>query len=151
MTTTFTLQPAAEFHAAAIHKMVIGARLNPADLDWRHFIVALTPEGEVIGCGQVKSHRDGSRELASMVVHRAYRKQGIARAIIEKLVAENPPPLYLMCRSKLGPFYEKFGFRIITIEEMPRYFQRISKLAGLAEIFSRSGETLLVMKRESRL
>ncbi|MEW5827873.1 MAG: GNAT family N-acetyltransferase [Chloroflexota bacterium] len=148
MATTFTLQPADESHAATIRKMVIGARLNPADLDWRHFIVALTPEGEVIGCGQVKSHRDGSRELASMVVHRVYRRRGIARAIIEKLVAENPPPLYLMCRSKLGPFYEKFGFRAITVDEMPRYFQRISKLAALADLLSHGGETLLVMKRE---
>jgi len=145
---TYTLQPAAESHAAIIRKMVTGAHLNPADLDWRHFIVAVTPEGGVIGCGQVKSHRDGSRELASMVVRRAYRKQGIARAIIERLLAENPPPLYLMCRSRLGPFYEKFGFRIITIDEMPRYFQRISKLAGLLGLLSRRGETLLVMKRE---
>jgi N-acetylglutamate synthase-like GNAT family acetyltransferase len=145
---TYALQPADESHAAAIRKMVTGAHLNPADLDWRHFIVAVTPEGEVVGCGQVKSHRDGSRELASMVVHRACRKQGIARAIIERLFAENPPPLYLMCRSKLGPFYEKFGFRAITVDEMPRYFQRISKLAGLADLLSHGGDTLLVMKRE---
>jgi hypothetical protein len=44
--------------------------------------------------------------------------------------------------------YEKFGFCPISYEEMPRYFQRISKLAGWVEMIARSGEGdgLSVMK-----
>ena len=143
----YTLQPAQDSHAAAIKKMVNDAHLNPMDLDWRRFVVALDPESQVIACGQVKQHRDGSRELASLVVNRAHRGQGLARTLIEKLVDDNPPPLYLMCRSGLGPFYEKFGFLAVAYDDMPRYFQRISKLAGLADLLSHGGETLLVMRR----
>jgi hypothetical protein len=51
-----------------------------------------------------------------------------------------------MCESSLGPLYEKFGFRGITREEMPRYFQRISQLAGLVTTLARREERLLVMK-----
>jgi hypothetical protein len=51
-----------------------------------------------------------------------------------------------MCESALGSFYEKFGFRGISYEEMPRYFQRISKLVGLATTLARREEHLLVMK-----
>jgi len=54
--------------------------------------------------------------------------------------------LYLMCESALGALYEKFGFRAISYEEMPRYFQRISKLAGLVTTLARREERLLVMK-----
>ena len=46
----------------------------------------------------------------------------------------------------MGPFYETFGFYALEYEEMPRYFQRLVKLAGLAFTLSRQGKTLLVMK-----
>lgn len=72
----------------------------------------------------------------------------MARAIIERLLAENPGDLYLMCRSGLGGLYKKFGFQAIQVEEMPRYFRKISRLAGLVEVLRRDGESLLVMKRE---
>ena len=51
-----------------------------------------------------------------------------------------------MCQSSLGPFYEKFGFHAISYEEMPRYFQRMSKLAGLVTALARREERLLIMK-----
>ena len=46
----------------------------------------------------------------------------------------------------MGPLYEKFGFRGIRYDEMPRYFQRISKLAGLASTLSHADERILIMK-----
>jgi hypothetical protein len=54
--------------------------------------------------------------------------------------------MYLMCESSRGSLYEKFGFRTLKYEEMPRYFQRISKLAGLMTTLARRDERLLVMK-----
>jgi hypothetical protein len=51
-----------------------------------------------------------------------------------------------MCESSRGLLYEKFGFRSIEYDEMPRYFQRITKLAGLATTLARRDERLLVMK-----
>jgi N-acetylglutamate synthase-like GNAT family acetyltransferase len=115
-------------------------------LDWKRFIVAANDRDEMIGCGQLKPHGTEILELASLAVYPEHRAKGVARAIVEHLLTIGPRPLYLMCESSLGSFYEKFGFRGITHEEMPHYFRRISKLAGLAATLSRRDERLLVMK-----
>jgi amino-acid N-acetyltransferase len=101
---------------------------------------------EMIGCGQLKPHRKDILELASLAVYPEYQGKGVGRAIIQHLLKDSPRPLYLMCESWVGPLYEKFGFREISYEEMPRYFQRISKLAGLVTTLAHREERLLVMK-----
>ncbi|NJN43373.1 MAG: GNAT family N-acetyltransferase [Anaerolineae bacterium] len=91
------------------------------------------PAGEVVGCGQIKPHADGSTELASIVVTPPWQGQGIARSIIEHLLETHHGDLYLMCQSSLGPLYEKFGFQAISEGEMPAYFRRIKHLAKNSE------------------
>jgi hypothetical protein len=54
--------------------------------------------------------------------------------------------LYLMCMEHNGAMYEKFGFKPIGMEEMPRYFQRLKKLFDVARTVKRLEENLLVMK-----
>jgi len=142
----FTLRPATQEDFPAIRNLIHGVRINPMGLDWHHFVLAVSPSGEMLGCGQLKPHADGSVELASIAVRAAHRGQGIARAIIEHLIARAPRPLYLTCRSKLGPFYEKWGFRAIELHEMPHYFRRLARLVRTMFAFEREGETLLVMK-----
>lgn len=118
-------------------------------LDWKHFILAVTSRDEMLGCGQVKIHRDGSRELASIAVVPAWRGKGVARAIIEKLIETHPGSLYLTCRASLQPFYERYGFRVIEPSQMPRYFSRISRLASALGVLRIVDQKLLVMKREA--
>ncbi|MBU2610321.1 MAG: GNAT family N-acetyltransferase [Chloroflexi bacterium] len=127
----FLLRPACARDAPAIRALIRSVRINPASLDWRRFIVAVAPNGELIGCGQVKPHADGTRELASLAVRPAHRQRGVAGAIIEQLLAENQPPLYLICRNGLGPFYERFGFRAVLQAEMPPYFMRLMRAARM--------------------
>ena len=146
MTNLFLIRPARESESGQIRDLIHLTGINPMGLDWKRFIVAANDRDEMIGCGQLKPHGADILELASLAVYPEYRGQGVARAIIEYLLAESPRPLYLMCASPLGPLYEKFGFRGIPYEEMPRYFQRISKLAGLLTSLSRREESLLVMK-----
>lgn len=145
----FTLRSADQGDSHAIQSLVHEAGINPTGLDWQRFVVAISPEGRVIGCGQIKPHSDGSHELASMAVAEDWRHQGIGRAIIEYLVDSHSGELYLMCRSSLESLYEKFGFRVVQAEEMPRYFKRISKLARLFRTLSHQRVNLLVMKRSS--
>lgn len=146
--TNFSLRPARETDFPSIRELIHEGQINPMGLDWRRFVVAVDPHGEVIGCGQIRPHGKEILDLASLVVHPGYRNQGIARAIIEHLLAHSPRPLYLMCRARLQPFYEKFGFQEIPYERMPRYFQRISRLAGWVETVTRFGgeEGLSIMK-----
>ncbi len=144
----FSLRPALKTDFTSIKELIHLGEINPTGLDWKRFVVVTNREGAVIGGGQLKPHGKEIVELSSIAVHPKYRHQGVARAIIEHLLADGPHPLYLMCRSRLAPFYEKFGFRTIPYEEMPRYFQRISKLAGWVEMVAKFGEGdgLSVMK-----
>jgi amino-acid N-acetyltransferase len=143
----FDLRPAIESEAGHIKSLVYAARINPADLNWQRFIVAVSESGEIIGCGQVKPHRDGSQELASIVVRPAWQGKGVARAIIERLIAAHPGTLYLTCRAKLGSLYEKFGFRRVGAAEMPRYFRRLNRIAGVIGLFLDKEDGLWVMVR----
>ncbi len=146
--TNLILRPAGETDSSQIHDLIHLVGINPAGLDWKRFVVAVNDGDEVIACGQIKPHGEEVCELASIAVRPEYRGQGLARRIIESLLADAERPLYLMCRSHMGPLYEKFGFRAVAYEAMPRYFKRITKLAGLADVLMRSGDSLLVMKLE---
>jgi len=143
----FPLRSAVADDATRIRELVRAARINPLGLDWHRFMVSVNPEGDVIACAQIKTHRDGSAELASLVVDSEYRGRGIARALVEHLTEIHPGSLYLMCRASLGAFYKKLGFQMVSQAEMPPYFSRISRLAPLVEILQKEGETLLVMCR----
>jgi N-acetylglutamate synthase-like GNAT family acetyltransferase len=140
------IRPARETDAAQIRDLIYLVGINPMGLDRKRFIVAVNDHDEMIACGQLKPHGQEILELASIAVYPEHQGKGIARAIIEHLLKDSPRPLYLMCQSSLGPFYEKFGFRGISYDEMPRYFQRMSKLAGLVTTLARREERLLIMK-----
>ncbi len=141
-----TLRPARETDAAPIRDLIHLVGINPLDLDWKRFVVAVNDRDEMIGCGQLKPHGREILELASIAVYPEHQGEGVARMLIEHLLKGSPRPLYLMCMSSLGPFYEKFGFRATSYGEMPSYFQRMSRLASLATTLARREERLLIMK-----
>jgi len=143
----FTIRSAHSEDSRAIQSLIHAAGINPTGLDWQRFLVVITPEGQVIGCGQIKPHRDGSHELASIAIADEWRHQGVGRAIIECLLDSHSGELYLMCRSGLKALYEKYGFQVVQEEDMPKYFKRINKLVRLLRKFSDKSENLLVMKR----
>ncbi len=143
---TTSIRPAHENDAVRIHDLIHLVGINPMGLDWRRFVVAVDERDEMIGCGQLKPHAQGILELASIAVYPEHQGKGVARAIIEHLLKDSPRPLYLMCESSLGPFYEKFGFQGISYPEMPRYFRRMSRLANLAASLAHRKERLLIMR-----
>ena len=140
----FTLRSATENDSPLIKDLIHRVGINPMDLDWHRFVIAVDGSGKMLGCGQLKPHGKNVIELASIAVEPSYQHQGIARAIIEHLIARGPRPLYLTCRSRLGSFYEKWGFRSIEPDEMPAYFRRLSRLVNVVGVFM--NEKMLVMK-----
>lgn len=129
----------------SIRSLIRRVRINPYGLDWRRFLVAVDSQGRLLACGQLKPHGRGVVELASVAVEANHRGQGLARMIIERLIADGPRPLYLTCRSSLGPMYSRWGFRELGMDEMPRYFQRLARvMSAITGIFP-VGERLLVM------
>ena len=128
--------------------IVRAALLNPLNLDWQRFLVA-EESGGLIAVGQVKPHRDGSRELASIAVVPEWLGVGVGAAIVRGLVARESGALHLMCAARTAPFYERLGFRTIERAEMPPYFRRIARLSGAAEWLARSDAMrLAIMRRD---
>jgi N-acetylglutamate synthase-like GNAT family acetyltransferase len=144
----FLVRPATQSDFSLIEGLIQQTRLNPAGLDWQHFVVAFSAEDDFMGCGQVKPHGRNLLELASIAVRKRYRKLGVAGAMIEYLLSVHPHPLYLICRSGLESFYEKFGFKALLFDDMPKYFQRASQVMGELEVLQQMQETLIVMQVE---
>ena len=144
--TDYEVRPALESESAQIKDLIHLVGINPMGLDWKRFLVAVEGSGRVIGCGQIKPHGADILELASIAVPPEFRGRGIARRIIEALLAQNPRPLYLMCAEHNGPMYEKFGFRQIESDEMPKYFYRIKKLFDVTKTLRQVDESLWIMK-----
>ena len=104
-----------------IRRLVIGAGLFPLDLNWRRFLVA-EDDGQIVGCVQMRRHR-GADELSSLVVARSQRGRGVARQLIERLLVDEPGPVYLICAERLEPFYRRFGF-VVVDEGLPAALRR---------------------------
>ena len=142
----FTLRPARKCDLAPIRRLILRVRINPSAVDWKRFTVAEDSEGKFIGCGQVKPHRDGSRELASVAVVPEWQGRGVGSALSWHLMQTAGPPLWLMCRSGLAPYYARMGFREVRAgEPQPRYFARVRRLATVTSMLARQGEVLAVM------
>ena len=142
----YKLRPATADDAPAIKALIRAVHINPIGLKWTRFLVAVTPEEKLIGCGQMKPHWDGSRELASIAVKKGWRHQGIASAIIETLLAKHPAPVWLTCVNRLIPFYQQFGFSEVTrFRDMPPYFRLAKAAFGLYRIVKRMDAYLAVM------
>jgi N-acetylglutamate synthase-like GNAT family acetyltransferase len=139
------LRPATAQDFPAIRQLIRQVRINPTGLDWRHFIVAVDHDNLLLGCGQLKPHRGGTVELASIAVKPGARQAGVARAIIEHLIAAGPRPLYLTCRSSLRTFYEKWQFHVVEVGEMPPYYRSVARAAALFGKLFMPDERLLVM------
>jgi amino-acid N-acetyltransferase len=120
------IRPAHESERCTIRRIVWRARINPTALDWRRFLVA-ADDGRIVGVGQLKPHKDGSRELASIAVIPARQSQGIGAQLIRALLARETGPLYLVCETRLSSYYEQFGFRRSEREELTPYFRRMAR------------------------
>lgn len=143
----FYFREATQADQAAIRLLVRSVRINPTNLDWRRFLVAVDEANTLIGCGQIKQHDRHTCELASIAVQPANRRQGVARALIEKLLKDSLSPgceVYLTCRAELESFYKKFCFDRAT-GKLPAYFSMIRGLSRILLLFRLNRQAILVM------
>jgi N-acetylglutamate synthase-like GNAT family acetyltransferase len=143
-----TVRPATEGDQADIVNIVRAAQINPMDLKWPNFAVAVDEEtGAVVATGQIKRHGDGSHELASIATLPVYQRRGIAHQVIDYLMAQHPAVLYLTCLDSMAPFYAQFGFLKIEPAEMTPYFRRLKRIMSTFGFLRDTGRQLVVMKR----
>jgi amino-acid N-acetyltransferase len=147
------LRPAVLADAAGIRRMIREERLNPFSLDWRRFIIAEDKNRSMVACVQVKPHRDGTRELASLVVLPQVRGQGLARMLIETVLARENGTLYLTCRDSLIPLYARFGFKSLSSyeHELPPYFRRLEWVFRLFKRITHVSENLAIMRKDGEI
>lgn len=140
-----TIRPATLADQETIRRLIKEAGLNRMSLKWPNFVVAEDAEA-IVGIGQVKTHGDGSRELASIAVIPARQGQGIGGAIIKTLLAREQGVVHLTCRRELQGYYERFGFRRLDPAEFPLYFRRMIPIINV--VARLVGTQILVMRRE---
>ena len=141
-----TIRPATQTDQATIRRLIKEANLNRMSLQWPNFVVA-EDGGATVGIGQVKTHGDGSRELASIAVIPARQGEGIGGAVIKSLLDREKGVVHLTCRSQLQGYYERFGFRRLDPPEFPPYFKR---LIPIINVMARLvGTQILVMRRDA--
>jgi amino-acid N-acetyltransferase len=147
-TMPMTIRAATEADQLMIRRLIKEANLYRMSLDWPNFVVA-EEDGAIVGLGQVKAHRDGSRELASIAVVPARQGCGIGSAVVRTLLAQERGVLHLTCRRQMQGYYERFGFRRLMSSEFPPHFRR---LVPIVNIFAPAlGTEILVMRREARV
>jgi amino-acid N-acetyltransferase len=129
-----------------IRALVRSERLNPTDLDWRRFVVAV--EGtQIIGAVQLRAHADGSRELGSLVMRRQARGQGVAAAMIDALLPAERGRVLMMTNSRCAARYVRWNFRRIRPGAAPGSVRRDYRIGQAIAVF----RSLLRGRRPLRL
>jgi N-acetylglutamate synthase-like GNAT family acetyltransferase len=135
---------------AAIRQMIRQARLHPMGLAWQRFVVA-EAYSQVIGVGQIKPHGDGTLELASLAIIPERQSTGIGSALMWTLLARAPGPLYLRCASHNVGYYRRFGFRTLTVAEMPsshrHIYRAVNAVVNMINLIASNPERLHIMGR----
>lgn len=142
---SYSIRPARVNEQWTIRWIVWRARINPFDLKWHRFLV-VELDGNIVSVGQVKPHRDGSRELASIAVVPSRQGQGIGESLVCALIAREHGPLFLTCRAPLETYYARFGFRRATLQELPPYFRRTM----LVQMFLQTKTIVMIRANEQK-
>jgi N-acetylglutamate synthase-like GNAT family acetyltransferase len=72
---------------------------------------------DIVGCGRLKRHSDGSLEIASVSTKANLRGKGIGSCIVEAILAGQREPIYALA---LAPdFFARHGFRLIDKQALP--------------------------------
>ena len=123
-----SLRPATITDQPKITALINKVRINPRNLNWERFVIA-EDDGAMVGCGQIKPHGDGTKELASIAVEPDYQGKGVGTMVMNALLEREPGELYLTCLRHNVTYYERFGFRELKFEEFPPDMKRMFRFA----------------------
>ena len=112
------IRQATEDDQDGIVALVKSERLNPIGLRWENFVIALDG-GDVVGAAQIRNHKDGSRELGSLVVQQSWRGQGLAGSLIETLLAAERGRVFVITRDPLSSYFARWKFRVAEKGRVP--------------------------------
>jgi N-acetylglutamate synthase-like GNAT family acetyltransferase len=120
---TMTIRRACANDESAIHALAKSEPVNPLDLHWFNFVLAMWDD-EIVGAVQVRCHRDGSRELGTLIVALAYRGHGIAARLVDAVLDEQPGRVFVVTRRTRVRHYDRWGFHEIAARSAPAAVRR---------------------------
>lgn len=143
------IRPATAADQPTIRAVIRQASINPLNLHWPRFLIA-ERQGQVVGVGQIKPHRDGSRELASIAVVPSEQGRGVGTALVQALLARERGVIYLFCVAERVSFYTRLGFQVVARQQLPSELARThwvgNLLGGIPRLFGRPRVQVLAMK-----
>lgn len=146
-----TIRPARQEEQETLVDYIRQAKLNPRNLHWQNFLVA-EEDHKIVGIRQIKTHPQGTREVASGFVLPEYRRRGISTRLMNELLARENGPLYTMVNEKWAPYYEQLGFRRVDVTQLPSDFlkeYRIGRIVtSLMSLFRKVRVRIVPLKRE---
>ena len=146
-----TLRAATAADQPLIRQLVRAEHLNPLGLAWQNFLIAEDPPSQqILGMGQLRPHKDGTVELASLVVMPDARGKGVGSLLANALIAKADRPLYLMCERGKVPYYQRFGFVDIPHRrDMPRSLRPMHHIAtafsAIVALFQKDPPRIAIM------
>jgi len=135
----------------------------PFLMDPKNFVVAFRDEdAELIGCAQIRripniQAGDGGyvytefvKELSSIFVEDEYKKEGVETALINALIPTVTYPLFVVCEEGRTQFFEKFGFKPASPEDVPVSLQVGVFLRRLTSSVPTEGNLVLLILTDEK-
>jgi GNAT superfamily N-acetyltransferase len=120
--------------------------LYSSRVNWRHFIVLETDEGNIIGCGKILPHKGNNWEVASLSIEKRWRGKGGALIGGKYILEHAPRPLWGLCQPRYLPFYNRFGAVEVTDSELiPAFLKKRLRTFDIIMKLNKRRENLIAI------
>lgn len=105
----------------AAQNLMLPKTLEQLCRNFREFVVAVTPEGGLIGCGALRVYSPQLAEIASLAVGQAAHGLGTGRALVDRLEesAREASIGTLFALTLSDGFFHRLGYRTVPKEMFP--------------------------------
>lgn len=124
---TISIRTAVAEDEQGIRALTRGERINPTKLRWTNFIVAVE-NGRTIAAAQIRRHKDGTRELGSLIVEARHRGRGVAAHLIDALLINEQDRVFMITSRAYLAHYARWGFGQIAVDDAPACIRRNYRL-----------------------
>lgn len=95
-------------------------------------VAFIARQGPVLGCVRLAEVEPQTLVFDDVLVHADHRGEGIGRRLMETAMNSRGGTLYLCCHEDVIPFYAKFGFAVVALEDAPSsvvaYWEKIGDI-----------------------